>query len=244
MMCMYGLLIDILRPHYSIVLDWIIVSDCGATGMTCLVNVGILAVIASVIAWMASPYIFVDVEIAPNSFIHLKYSPDMNPVYPPPETMLDASGNYQFGRYSDPIENPFLHELNIPQRIFQRKEWQFLAASDGRMIVGLAIANMGYIESGFLYIYEVESRFHDKVSVVLPGGMGAGVLAPSSVAGCSSFDSSKLEAVICFDKRIDGWNVTARGRSDEHHLQVDLTMLRAGTGGDEFSMVYPLGPHR
>jgi hypothetical protein len=218
-----------------------------------LLNLCLLIVMLAIVGWLVSPYIFVDVEIPHTSYLHVKYSPDMKPVGPAPEFMVTDSGQYDFGRYYYPIEHPNLHDLNIAQTIFQKKEWQFHAVSNGKVLIGLAIANMGYIETGFIYICDMTTNFHDKISVVFPGGVGAGSVAPSSVAtfsldespspACSTFTSSAYKASICFNKTINGWRVSATGLMEKGtRLLLNVKMLRSGD--HEFAMVYPLGPRR
>lgn len=224
--------------------------------LTLFLNICVGFISLATLGWLACPYIFVDVEVPHNSHLHVKYSPDMKPVGPAPKFMVSEDGQYEFGRYYSPIEHPDMHALNIAQKIFQKKEWQFHAVSNGKVLIGLAIANMGYIETGFIYICDMTTNFHDKISVVFPGGMGAGSVAPSSVAPsetslerispnsqCSTFFSSTYQASICFDSTINGWKVIASGLMEKGtRLSLNVNMLRSGD--HEFAMVYPLGPRR
>jgi hypothetical protein len=208
--------------------------------------IAVLVAIISVIGLI--PRAFVNNEIAYNDIIHKTFTPNMNIIQEiPPNNLIGDNNNYNFGRYSKPISNPSLHDLNIFQKIFQKKQWHFNSFSNDKIIIGLAIADMGYIETSFIYICDVHNHFHDKVSFLLPYGFGASIVSNSSINACSSFNSSfaNFNINICFDDNINGWNIKANGILESNtKISFTFKMYRSNNMGNEFSMIYPLGKNR
>jgi hypothetical protein len=85
-----------------------------------------------------------------------------------PANLYNGS-HYSFGRYTSPVRNPTLRDLNIVEHTFQKKEWFFTAISDGRWLFGLATADLGYVETGFIYFFDKHTVLHDHWQFYLPG---------------------------------------------------------------------------
>lgn len=85
-----------------------------------------------------------------------------------PKSLHDGS-SYSFGRFSSPVVDPNLRDMNIFERTFQRKEWSFNAVSDGRWLIGFATADLGYVETGFIYFFDTRFGAHDTWQFLLPG---------------------------------------------------------------------------
>jgi hypothetical protein len=201
--------------------------------------------------WISSPYLLTDKEIPYDDPQHHDFTPNMLTVKSTaPETLLNlSSSRYHYGRYEAPITQPTLHELNFLQLILQKKEWHFIAVSDGNLLIGMAVANLGYIETAFIYFCDMKSRLHDKVSFVLPGGVGSAHVSSSSVAlrsdDCSTFSSSfsSFNLSMCYNASSRSWHLVGGGVLEKKNsLFFDLNLQRSSFG--EFSLVYPLGPNR
>jgi hypothetical protein len=213
----------------------------------------------AVIAYISSKAYegFPDKELS-NEVFQSTLGIDLNIVTRPPSSLMNVTTNkYNFGRYNDPIFNPYFHELTSLQRAFQRKTWHFVSFSDGVRIVGVAVGNLGYIETGFIYICDISSGFTDKISVVLPGGFGAATVSKSSIQdSCSKFNSftTSLAISICYNSTSRVYNVNASARMEKgSDIAIAVRLHRKEIVTDhsipldddyEFAMVYPLGPHR
>jgi hypothetical protein len=209
----------------------------------------VLGLIFAVSSWyLITPRLLKDIEIPYNDVQHQDFSPNMFVVSSnTPDELLNADSKYNFGRYSNPILRPELHQLNFLQNLFQKKEWHFVAFSDGDLLVGMAVANLGYIETAFIYFCDMKANLHDKVSFVLPGGVGSSHVATSSISGsdCSLFSSSlaSFNISMCYSEALKSWKLIGGGiLENKNSLFFDIDLRR--TGFDEFSMVYPLGPNR
>ena len=84
-------------------------------------------------------------------------------------TQLHDGTAYTFGRYSSAVANPNLREMNMLEKTLQRKEWSFNAVSNGRFLLGFATADLGYVETGFLYFFDIRTGAHDHWQFDLPG---------------------------------------------------------------------------
>lgn len=224
--------------------------------LTKLLILSIFIVILSILI----PQIYlIDKEIPYNDIQHKEFTPNMLKINAiTPLTIINTNNsnnsnnsnndsNYNFGRYSNPILYPNLHNLNIIQKIFQKKEWHFIAINDGSLLIGMAVANLGYIETSFIYFCDTKNNIHDKISFVLPGGSKAAVVSPSSIDSetCSTFSSSltNFKVSICYVSSSNSWKLVGNGvLENKSSISFDINLKR--TGFDEFSLVYPLGPNR
>lgn len=205
------------------------------------------------------PIYLKDKEIPYNNIQHQLFTPNMLKINLPPTTLLNNQNKnekenkenenikYNYGKYSNPIILPSLHQLNIFQLILQKKEWHFIAISDGTLLIGMAVANLGYIETSFIYFCDTKNKIHDKISFVLPGGANAAIVSPSSIDPeiCSTFSSSltNFKVSICYISETKSWKLVGSGTLENKSLiSYDIHLRR--TGLDEFSLVYPIGPNR
>jgi hypothetical protein len=82
---------------------------------------------------------------------------------------LHNGTDYTFGRFNSAVPNPNLRAMNLLEHTFQRKEWSFNAVSDGRWLLGFAAVDLGYVETGFLYFFDIRTGSHDSFQFLLPG---------------------------------------------------------------------------
>jgi hypothetical protein len=168
-----------------------------------------------------------------------------------PKNIYNVGEGYRFGRYAEAIPNLSMHQLTLFQKIFQKKTWHFVSFSDNTQIWGLAVANMGYIESAFMYYCNTRTGAHDKVSALLPGGLLAALPSISSVdpSNCSVFRSpfnTLLEISICYSPSGRSWRVVGSATMEKGSvvdMDVNLRPVSAEPG-NQFAMLYPLGSNR
>lgn len=75
-----------------------------------------------------------------------------------PRSLLLPNGTYNYGRFRGAIAFPELHSLTIGQRLAQRKNWEFLSITINEWMIGVAIADMGYVGSSFVYFYNAKTQ--------------------------------------------------------------------------------------
>ena len=86
--------------------------------------------------------------------------------------LIDAHGDVRFGIFAEPIDevnyrdfdlrNPFGRRVGRLQRHLGFKQFQFLGALSETVVFGCAIADLKYVNTAFVYIYEPATRrFHD-----------------------------------------------------------------------------------
>jgi hypothetical protein len=168
-----------------------------------------------------------------------------------PGSIFDtAKQQYNFGRYSRGIPDLRMHELTTAQKVLQKKNWHFISVSDESNIYGVAIADMGYIHSAFVYACDVDMGLHDKSAVLLPAGLGAVSMQVSASSGgaCSEFSSglSDLYARMCYNATSNTWAVEASGKMEQGNVfSINVTLSEPQSHEfKHFAMVYPLGRNR
>lgn len=166
-----------------------------------------------------------------------------------PESLHNGT-HYVFGRFSSPVPKPELRDsMNVMERTFQKKEWIFNAVSTDRYMFGFAIADLGYVDSGFVYWIDTKSGLHDSYQFSQPGFLSGSRVATSNVldGACSSFDAfitgKATQIEVCFDAAMNGWHVDVRTKLErKSRLSVQFDLIRSG--GPELAMNYPIGPDR
>lgn len=126
--------------------------------------------IAGVVALLAVLYAFLQASTGEVPFNPPAHMTQLQDKANTPKQLHDGSG-YTFGKFRTAVANPNLRDMNVLERTFQRKEWSFNAVSDGRWLVGFAAADLGYVQSGFLYFFDTKSGVHDSWQFILPGVM-------------------------------------------------------------------------
>ena len=188
---------------------------------------------------------------------HQLYNPDVN--------ITTHTSPYAYGRYNAPI--PYLNfaPVSIYQDVFHRKKWHFVSVSSGDTIVGFAIADMGYITSGFVYYLNTLTNETEFEQVVVPKLPISTPLASTTVAAttvptslhpspCSLFDGgllSSLKLSICATGTTSSIHydvsVNAKFKSSTS-LILNATIYTTTASSEQtcghFAMAYPLGPHR
>jgi hypothetical protein len=86
------------------------------------------------------------------------------------------------------VLHPNLRPLSAFESTFQRKEWAFTAVSDavGKWLIGFAVADLGYAETGFLYFLDTKSGAHDSWQFLLPGFVNGKTSASASTSTSTS----------------------------------------------------------
>lgn len=157
----------------------------------------------------------------------------------PPPTLFDGTA-YHFGRWKLPIAEPRLHSLTFYQSFVQKKEWHFTAISDGDKLFGIAVGQLNYVASGFVYVLDGKTGTFSYHSQLFPLGFGA-TISPSSIRGCSNWTSSPFRISMCGHAR--GWDVDVSAKlNHDENMQISSTI----TTEDSESLVlsYPIGPRR
>jgi hypothetical protein len=183
-------------------------------------------------------------------FIYAKnILPDPEAPYPIPfNTTLLANApaklyendKYNFGRFKKPIRTPNLHKLTKVQTLVQKKEWHFISLYDGQNFFGLAVGQLNYMATAFVYV--LGENGGEKINAMRPLGMGA-TFSPSSVSGCSEWHTTmapKLRIILC-------------NTENNTHVEVETT-LNSGwflkidamidTRTESLTLAYPVGEHR
>jgi hypothetical protein len=163
-----------------------------------------------------------------------------NKLSPNPPDKLYNAGKYNFGRWNKAVPHPNIHNISLTQHITQKKEWQFMAFYNGKTFIGVAVGQLNYIGTAFVYV--LEDQFADQKTTLLPLGMGA-VISSSSISGCTTwYDAiSRLNISLCnHDKSM---NVKIQGHlNGGKEIRVDAVLDTSNT--ESLVLSYPIGPHR
>jgi hypothetical protein len=129
-------------------------------------------------------------------FNSLPYSLTLQPAALTPPLLHDGQ-HYTFGKFSSPVLHPNLRPLSAFESTFQRKEWAFTAVSDavGKWLIGFAVADLGYAETGFLYFLDTKSGAHDSWQFLLPGFVN-GKTSASASTSTSTSASAKINDTV------------------------------------------------
>jgi len=160
-----------------------------------------------------------------------------------PGSLIDGKGNPYFGQFSSPIKNlaldKFLYfndmdkKANPFNRYFHYKQFQFISINTGKFIIGAAIADIRYLGSGFLYIYDINNNSIVEQSWLRPPTIGYKTSA-SPYNGNASIGSST--ASIHFKINSGQWQLSINSK----HIQANLT-LTTDEGDFPLSMCSPTG---
>ncbi|MGY5451423.1 DUF2804 domain-containing protein [Agarivorans sp. MS3-6] len=107
-----------------------------------------------------------------------------------PASLIDASGKVQFGHFNQAVGNLGLHHfiyntvMDRPAsawaKHFHYKQFQFISIKTKHYIIGVAIADIRYLASGFCYVYNIASQELQETNWLKPCGVAYGT-EPSSV---------------------------------------------------------------
>lgn len=205
--------------------------------------------------------------LATNSFVD-----NLKSLQSPPSAIYSAesSRSYAFGRYYGPIPNLNFAPTTTYQNIFHRKKWHFVAVSSGDTLIGLAIADMGYLTSGFVYYLNTTTDATEFQQVVMPklpfsSPLGDITVAETTVpstsqqlSSCSRFTggllsslaisicATSVNAVINYDVVVNAVfsNFSFVLNTTITSIASKTTSLPSPAGCEHFAMLYPLGVHR
>lgn len=185
----------------------------------------------------------------------------------PPSAIYSAeSSSYAFGRYEGPIPHLNFAPTTTYQNVFHRKKWHFVAVSSGDTLIGLAIADMGYLSSAFVYYLNAitgATEFQQVVTPKLPYSSPlyetyvADTTIPSSIQSspCSIFSGgllSSLNISICATSAnsIINYNVFVSASFSQLSFVLNTSIASSTSSSasvaacEHFAMLYPLGSHR
>ena len=119
-----------------------------------------------------------------------------------PDALINTQGEPQFGVYYRPIETinltdfnyrkvaPFPMNLSTATSRGAIKRWQYMGFASSQVVVGMAVVDIGYAHTAFIYVYNrVSGKLHD-MSYIDPLRRKA-TLSESSLVGVSQFVSGK-----------------------------------------------------
>ncbi|MCG9697380.1 DUF2804 domain-containing protein [Shewanella sp. Isolate11] len=99
-----------------------------------------------------------------------------------PESLILPSGQVQFGHFDGPVQTLGLAHFQYQTvmdkpagslaRHFDFKQFQFISIVTPRFVVGLAIADIRYLGSGFCYLFDIKANRLIETSWLRPLGLG------------------------------------------------------------------------
>lgn len=106
----------------------------------------------------------------------------MTTLPPAPSSLVAVDGSPRpFGRYAGPVADVSTARWDRgaewPRRL-QRKAWLYAGAYHEDFMVGYAVADVGYLATAFLYVYDRARRLRVEETLEIPFGFGEG-FAPS-----------------------------------------------------------------
>jgi hypothetical protein len=140
---------------------------------------------------------------------------------PPPPQHLARDGQPAFGRYLGAIPEPIL-PLPSPFGRFRLKEWHYFSFSGDDAFVALAIVQLGYLATGFVYAVDRRNgiRFA-QTEALLPLGRGV-TMAPSSIQGASLFRHGQDQTALRFAPDERGWTAAIDVRLEGERLHGEI----------------------
>lgn len=116
-----------------------------------------------------------------------------------PHCLMNSSGAPLFGQFDTPVENLavdqfcYFNSMDKPanklSKYFSYKQFQFVSINTGKFIIGAAIADISYLGSGFVYVFDIANNTLLEKSWLRPPGIGYKTSA-SPNNGCASIGSS------------------------------------------------------
>lgn len=83
---------------------------------------------------------------------------------PAPETVGDVAGRPRFGAYAGRLRTSRLGGLAAPfaagplKRLRIEKRWRYGVVASPRLVIGAAVVRLGYLGSGFFYVFDRQAR--------------------------------------------------------------------------------------
>ncbi|MEW6732386.1 MAG: DUF2804 domain-containing protein [Acidobacteriota bacterium] len=162
----------------------------------------------------------------------------------PTSQLVDHTGQVALGWFPAPIPEVNLEQATIPYFLswlrhvpvargwedwlrskLRLKAWQYFSAADSSLLVGVAVANVGYIADAFLYVARWQEGSKYEWNALTPFARGTQVAA-SSTEGETFFDNRKLRIVM--ENRADGktflLRVNAQGDRRRPALSLNLRL--------------------
>jgi hypothetical protein len=107
-------------------------------------------------------------------------------------TLIGKGGLPKFGQFNSPVANLGLEQFcyfnnmdkpaNKLSKYFDYKQFQFISINTGQFILGVAIADIRYLGSGFVYLYDITTNTMIEESWLRPPTLGYHV-CPSPING-------------------------------------------------------------
>lgn len=149
---------------------------------------------------------------------------------------LCTSTGWAFGRYRQPIAEPSLGPLGRSKSM-RTKEWHYHSVVDDSWFLGVAVVQLGYLASAFLYLVERatpgERREYEALS---PLGRALS-FAPSSVRGETRWERGRDRIVMSYDA---GWQLELDVGLGAERLSGEIRI----TPRESLCVAFPLTPER
>ncbi|KXS12322.1 hypothetical protein M427DRAFT_72124 [Gonapodya prolifera JEL478] len=159
------------------------------------------------------------------------------PLPPAPSSIISHSGAPLFGAYVGASSPPAWSSLLPPWsrsgvwRFAHSKRWQYASIAGPRVIIGMAIADLGVGANGFLYVFDRDARkVVADVSVMGVPGFNAKV-ALGVRAGAESRTEWKGRGLNILIERVAGgsagtstWNIKASAGGSPPHVSLEATL--------------------
>ncbi|QLE86425.1 DUF2804 domain-containing protein [Shewanella sp. Scap07] len=138
---------------------------------------------------------------------------------------LITSGKPEFGHFDGIVKQlavdkfQYFSEMDTPRsglaKHFAYKQFQFIAITTPRYMIGVALADIRYVGSSFCYVYDIKANKLVEHNFLRPLGLGY-TMTDSPYSGRSSIAGGKVAFVI-----EDGlWQLTLNMK----HIQADLRL--------------------
>ncbi len=133
--------------------------------------------------------------------------------YPVPTSLISEDGRPQFGVYYRPLVNINLQDFDyrrvapFPLSLFAAtsrlaiKRWQYMGFASSEVVGGMAVIDIGYAHSAFVYVYNRVTRTLHEYSYIDVLRTKA-TLSQSSLTGASEYVAGKK--IIRMDNRLSG----------------------------------------
>jgi hypothetical protein len=155
-----------------------------------------------------------------------------------PERLVSPDGTVPFGTYAGPVPDinagdfdygklaPLPFPLGIGGRAKRFKRWQFFGVIDDDFVLGVAIAHVQYLATGFAYLFDRRTQTLTECNIKRPFAKGT-VFSPTAARGISEI--AKGGHSIRSDNTDNGGE--RRVWVDfGAKLSADVTLIEPGTG--------------
>ncbi|MBI4510011.1 MAG: DUF2804 domain-containing protein [Deltaproteobacteria bacterium] len=151
---------------------------------------------------------------------------------PPPSSLLDAQGHPAFGAYAGEISRVSWQGLRAPSpkgklwTALHQKGWHFVSIAGQRHLAALAIIDLGWLASCFVYVFDrQEKRFLIDAQFMGPPVLASRVSDRAGALARSSFRMPGASFTLERASHSDSWHVS--GHAQGLHLNAWLDAASA-----------------